>query len=93
MDEIAIAGGMTAAELQRIASRLGNAMWCRYWLHWNYPVQEPWLMAISCKAVDGDPIDLEDMGPHGFAREDGEGLIVYTVARTDDDGKPFRGVL
>jgi hypothetical protein len=39
---------MTATELQdKVVRMLANWGWCRYWLHWNYPRQEPWLMAVQ----------------------------------------------
>lgn len=38
---------MTADELQRIALRLANQAWVRYWLHYNDPIRIPWEMAIQ----------------------------------------------
>jgi hypothetical protein len=84
--------GITADELQHITLRLANACWCRYWLHWNYPVQGPWLMALSCHESDGSPSDLE-LESEGFTRVDYEGLLIYTVPRVDDAGSPFRSRL
>lgn len=38
---------ITATELMKIATRLANQAHVRYWLHWNYPVEDPWVMAIQ----------------------------------------------
>lgn len=81
---------MTADELHRLARRLGNSFWCRHWLHFNHPVQDPWLMAISCLDGDGNPL-MVALERHGFTRAVHEGgLIVYTVPRTDERGEPYR---
>jgi hypothetical protein len=93
MDEIAITGGMTADRLQSIALRLGNSCWCRHWLHWNYPRQDPWLMAVSCFDYSGPPT-FPALVRRGFTLERLEsGLIVYTVPRLDGAGNPFRSEL
>lgn len=86
---------MTADELQRIVLRLANQAWVRYWLHWNYPGQEPWLMAVTiwmprdCD-IRGDPTkkDLEsELLELGFSYNQVSGL--YLIERTDDDGTPY----
>jgi hypothetical protein len=37
---------MELTELQRIVLKLANQCHVRYWIHWNHPEQQPWLMAI-----------------------------------------------
>lgn len=83
---------MTADRLQSIASRLGNSFWCRHWLHWNYPQQVPWLMAVSCLTFGGSPVHVA-LEREGFTRIAPDGLIVYTAPRTDERGEPFRSEL
>lgn len=83
---------MTADCLQNYAIRLGNSAWCRHWMHWNYPEQDPWLMAISLLDIKGRPTTA-GLEVHGFARVEHDGLIVYTIARTDHAGQPFRSLL
>jgi hypothetical protein len=72
---------MTASELRSIVGTLANSCHVRYWLHYNYPAQNP-LMAISV-------IDTEDLAQlnkeligKGFKRVDNESYI-WTVERTD----------
>lgn len=91
---------MTADELQRLVRLIGNAGWCRHWLHYNYPQTEPWEMAISCVAIRmsdsggrrlSDPVVLKDLEVRGFRPEvSTDGLIIYVIARTNEDGTPFR---
>lgn len=38
---------MKLEELERIVLKISNQLHCRYWKHWNYPVEEPRLMAIN----------------------------------------------
>jgi hypothetical protein len=83
---------MTSDRLQSIARRLGNSFWCRHWLHFNYPLQEPWLMAVSCLDGDGNPLNVALEGL-GFVKVHHGDLIVYTVPRTDERGEPFRSKL
>ena len=47
-------GDVKAEELQRIAVRLSNSSWVRYWLHWNYPLVDPWMMAIDVREYKFD---------------------------------------
>lgn len=56
---------MTANELQDIVRLLANQTYTRYWLHFNYPQKEPWLMAISVR----DPSRILDteMQERGFS--------------------------
>lgn len=77
---------MTATQLQQIATRLANNGWCRYWLDWRE--LNPPLMAISCIDENGNPQRIADAESHGLLIEDPVRLI-YTVPRTNDDGKPY----
>jgi hypothetical protein len=93
---------VTASVLQGIALGLGNIGWCRYWLHWNYPQQQPWLMALDVRDVGGEPAELyePDLRRRGFRGPlevdfgDGAGVgRVWVVERTDESGAPFRSLL
>lgn len=88
---------MTADELQRLARMLGNSTWCRYWMHYNYPQAEPWEMALSCvefqmqrNARISLPCPVDGLKERGFRTELVDGLIYYIIARTNEDGTPFR---
>src|SRR4051812_26651416 len=87
--------GITADELKRIALRLANQAWVRYWLHWNYPVESPWLMAIQARDAHGMGVRIPDLEARGVAdaRGPGMGRQVYVVERRDADGTPFRSPL
>ena len=56
---------MRAEELQRIATRLANQCFVRYWLHWNHPY-EPHYMAIECRDFRMQPMQISDMEKYGF---------------------------
>ncbi len=56
---------MRAEELQRIATRLANQCFVRYWLHWNHPY-EPHNMAIECRDRWMEPMQISDMEKYGF---------------------------
>ncbi len=89
---------MTATELQRIALRLSGYGWCRHWLHWNYPYQESWRMAIQLLNREGDvyePVRVPTLEEKGFWVDaiHGRPSYVYVIERTDEDGKPFRSDL
>lgn len=85
---------MTAAELQRVAARLSNSCWTRYWLFWAVPPGRP-VMALQAidraggewVAADLDGSDLERLG---FAREWCDGIgWVWVIPRTNEDGTPY----
>jgi hypothetical protein len=80
---------MTIDELQRFALRLANAGWTRYWMHYNYPCRDPWLMAIEVIDHHGLPAHIPDLEGLGFSHEFGR----YVIARTNDDGTPFESNL
>ena len=39
---------MPLSELQDICASLANSCHVRYWIHWNRPMTNPWLMAVEC---------------------------------------------
>ena len=82
---------MTAAELKNIADVLGNSCWCRHWLHWNYPVQQPRQMALNCREADGSEhrIYTGDMLQAGFRKEVVKGATYWVIERTNEDGSPY----
>lgn len=78
---------MTATELQNIVLRLANSGYVRYWLHWNYPHREPWVMAVSTLEMPADrsglrPVKCDDLIRKGF-EWDAEDRMHY-VYRTWD---------
>lgn len=75
---------MTATELQRIASRLANQSWCRYWLNYG-DRRDNILMAIQC-IESGKSVKVYDLPKKGFTCLPGN---VYTIPRTNEDGSPF----
>jgi hypothetical protein len=90
---------VTADQLQSIAMQLSRSGWARHWVHFNYPQQSPWLMAIDVRDHEGKPLELEgEMEKLGFTRTlEGEmdatgSCVIYTVPRTDDAGLPYRSV-
>lgn len=40
-------GKLKAGEFQNLFLVLANQCPARYWMHWNYPNKNPWLMAIQ----------------------------------------------
>ena len=79
---------MTADELQRIVVRLSNSSWTRYWLHWNYPLVDPWMMAIDVREYRFDDkgrqqlisVCVEDLVKRGFRYDEYE--CVHLIERT-----------
>ena len=81
---------MTATEIQNIARRLANSCWVRYWLHYNYPQESPWLMAISimgAKEIGDINIELTRLS---FEYMAGDGFPLWVIPRTNEDGAPFQ---
>jgi hypothetical protein len=84
---------MTADRLQGIVLRLANAVPTRYWLHWNYPAQDPWEMGVKIYTEDRRQQgtihrQMLDLGA-GWNVED----QLWIFYRTDEDGEPFRSNL
>lgn len=38
---------MTLEAFERIVLRLANQTPTRYWKHWSYPTEKPWMMAVE----------------------------------------------
>jgi predicted Zn-ribbon and HTH transcriptional regulator len=87
---------MTADQLQSIAMLLSRSGWVRHWLHFNYPQESPWLMAIDVRDHNNRPLELNgEMEKSGFTKtlegvmdQTGE-CVIYTIARTNSDGTPY----
>lgn len=69
---------MTFDELERIVIILANQNYCRFWRHWNYPCESPWLMAIATQGK----IYEADMIRKGFHREERDGILYWVIERT-----------
>jgi hypothetical protein len=67
-------------------------------MHYNYPQQEPWLMAIQvvdCVGIrkpEFQPIAVQQLERLGFVKVDGH-VGIYCIERTNEDGAPFRSDL
>jgi hypothetical protein len=87
--------GITLGELRRIVLRLANQGWVRYWVHWNYPVESPWLMAIQVRDAHGWDVSIRDLATWDIVdvRGPGMGRQVYVIERRDEGGTPFRSPL
>lgn len=87
---------MTADRLQLLVTLLSRGAWVRHWLHWNYPSESPWLMAIDIRDSGNRPIDMNgEMEKSGFTRlanwepiTTGE-CTIWTIPRTNRDGTPY----
>lgn len=79
---------MTVAELRQIVILLANSCYVRYWVHYNYPNQSPWLMAISVQSDNVEQL-AKELGEKGFHKVSGEQFHLWTVERIDDEGRPF----
>lgn len=75
---------MTAHELQRIATRLANQSWCRYWLNCG-DRHESVTMAIQCRDFSG-PVEIRELENLGFRKLHSN---IYIIPRTNEDGTPF----
>lgn len=64
---------MKADELMQIATRLANQAFVRYWLHWNYPCEDKWLMAIEVRGRWGRAVEVPDLIKKGFEWDEFDG--------------------
>lgn len=79
-------------ELQRIALKLSNSVWVRWYAHWNYPQRNPWKVAISLVDVTGQPIELYEPDlPIGWQKVQDEKTVTYVWERADDKGNLYKG--
>jgi hypothetical protein len=81
---------MSLARLRSVVLLLANNGYCRYWTHWNHPIDDPWEMAVSLLySAWGSPVVLPELElNYGFRRIDENGLIYYVIARDPDDLAP-----
>ena len=85
---------MTAQRLQSLVLLLSRSCFVRHWLHWNYPAQEPWLMALQVKGA-GDQFNglADELTKSGFTLVYHDGQEVFTVPRTTESGAPYGAIL
>jgi hypothetical protein len=79
---------MTADKLQELVLRLANAAYVRYWIHWNRPRLDPWVMAIQARDREGRPVHILPLDAIGFEWDEDDRM--HYIDRTNDDGTPFR---
>lgn len=83
---------MTLDQFERIVLKLANQTAVRYWKHWNYPTQEPWVMALRVYPTNGfNPQDDEliaDLAARGIEWDEVDRQ--FYADRTNEDGTPFR---
>ena len=78
---------MKLEELMRINNRISNQTFARYWKHYNYPEEEPWLMAIAVvNSSPGLEKELQGLGFYLAKREYSfvhqSSISYYAIART-----------
>ncbi|MBI4784506.1 MAG: hypothetical protein HY785_24790 [Oscillatoriophycideae cyanobacterium NC_groundwater_1537_Pr4_S-0.65um_50_18] len=73
---------MTPTELKRIASKLSNQCFTRYWLHYNYPADPPIMMIAIFGNADINKLDQE-MAEKGFKFDPQSEFVCWTIERTD----------
>ena len=81
--------GITADKLQTLVLRLSNQCYVRYWLHYNYPEESPWLMAIALHNCPNLSILEEELTAIGFQNPDNREPI-YIIERVNENGNPFK---
>lgn len=77
---------MELGTLQDIVRMLANQCHVRYWVHWNYPNKQPWLMAIN---TIGNKVQESGFLERGFTKNLRDEQIYWTIERTNKDGTPF----
>jgi hypothetical protein len=82
---------MTLDRLQGIVLRLANVVPVRYWMHFNYPCQEPWHMAVKIYPAIPPSQFRHEMKSLGGRWDDND--LLWTFERTNEDGSPFRSNL
>src|SRR5690606_7584118 len=88
----------TLEQHRRIAERFCNQGWTRYWIHFNYPQESPWLMALcsieltlvgSALEASAGRVYERDLTERGYRKEVRDGLEYWIVERTNEDGTPY----
>lgn len=87
-----MSSGIPISEMQRIAVRLSNGGWVRWWAMWNYPAL-PAKMAIQVLDTDRTgkfvPVKIRDAVDHGLSLASGFNVFIYEVERINEDGTPY----
>lgn len=84
---------MTINELQHVVLRLANQVPVRYWVHFNYPRQDPWLMALQVEfgkrrlGCEEEKRLRDELRSSGFTQ--GRDCL-WVIERTDLGGCPYR---
>lgn len=77
---------MTVGELERIVLMLANQCRTRYWKHYNYPVEIPWLMAVEVPVYNTAYL-IDEMTRMGFRHVFDHDVVVFTIERKEGDGE------
>ena len=87
-----MSNGIPISEMQRIAVRLSNGGWVRWWAMWNYP-SLPAKMAIQVLDVDRTgkfvPVEVKDISNYGFKLVGNDCKFIYEVERLNQNGTPY----
>lgn len=71
--------------------RLSNQYFCRWWIHYNFPNDEDWYMAIAVLDDKHKGVCIPQMESMGFTvTQHYEHQWIYTVRRTNEDGTPYK---
>lgn len=80
-----------------VVLRLANIVPVQYWMHWNYPQQTPWLMAVKVyptnqfqRANDWE-LFVENLAKRGLRWDERD--RIFTVERVNSKGQPFTSLL
>lgn len=86
---------MTLSDFERTVLLFANHTPTMYWMHWNYPCQEPWVMALKVYRTTGfNPPDealADQLRQRGLEWD--EVNRVYVCRRTNEDGTGFTSPL
>ncbi len=72
---------MTLREFERIVLLLSKQGWIRHWIHWNYPQESPWEMALSFSDGSFEFNLKSHLGARGFRFEMRRGHEYAVVTR------------
>ena len=84
---------MTADKHRENAAQIANSKWVRYWFHYNFPQENPWLMALHAKEAEGTCAKLNetDMINLGYFKEVHDLEEYWLAERTNEDGGVYGG--
>ncbi len=83
---------MVIAELQRIVLRVSNQVLCRWYAHFNYPCEEPWLMAIEIPTGFANGYFETEIIQQGFNLWSRYDTTIYVIKRTHEDIKDAKHI-